>query len=1312
MTKSTKFPRAGYRIHFDRLRDIRANVSAIRTHKFKCEIPKEAEAELKQKFADVSAVVDSSERGSLLWFLVQLYGLGFLFVSKENKKTSLLKNLYGEEGDEIEVSSEYANHIKNQGALREFLTKNPRSVFENIVNDHLPQSIIKSLGEIFGADKKISVENLLDYSEIKRAHDGLLEITKNKKRLNQDDIQEFFGVKIESENTGGTTFVIQEIPFDELQKNSSGEVDIYTAYFRYLSTAAQKTKFDIQSLAGVSENQNALSNLLNKSLKEFQKGFEETKRLIGFANPEYFEKNPETLAFIAKTVHGFASEIKSSSQADFIADNWGDYRNLMGGRLQGWLSNFQNRLGLFEKFLSDEIKDEKDKKTHKDVFEEIKKNCDWERIFPASQKLNFEKLCELRSDLAHALLVIKGEAESKEGEKDFGTLLDEYNQYLQAFREFLMRWNNEGISKNFEDEKGQEHEVILRKISKKDNATPGELEIFETLLENQKKKKQKKNSTEDDEEKSENLDKKIIGYWSRNFVPAELDRYPRFIGAAQKDPLEEIKKARESLFLMTSEALQLVRKIREINSKDQNFSSQKWLSGRNEKGHGFFHKNLDGLKNLAERYGEKSLEKSSSFKFLPQFIDLEKTKSEEQKQKWSEKKLSSVKFFVSGYEYRNKQFLAVKEVGFDDYLKKFEEHFGLQNISSAKDVENWLGFQNNNISYFTNEHGEILKIYLSLLLRDLSKKIKLPDSTQTFSALENTTLASLIFEKSGQLKSQEIDSATVRRFFASSIGSEIRSKISILSRKDFVKRNVIQITNGAQSLLRYVPIEWGNFDHLDQKTQKKIHRRKKAPKKSFSSQALEILSSAGIEETKTNEEIAKEIWKNFAKQTPEAQKKLAQVLGEMPHRWEMVLKTKQELKSLKSLSEGFLIEKSNEKNIFDFCTKKSDFLYSFPIQTSVYQKQFLDKFLGGDQKEILTEKILGASVIIEETVDVKSRNERDFSFYCAIPFQFSKEETRPEKSDPNSGKYRLSTKDHENILGIDLGEYGFGWAVFNPKTEKFLASSFMEIPLLSKMRAEAANWKDTQASGIFSRPTTHLADLREQAAGQIRNQIHQLAITHNARPVYEDSVDGFESGGQRVSKLYKTLKTADVSSGGSNKADDSVRKHFWGTEYAQIGGVIGAAKTSQTCRCCGRCATAEISALEGNKVKIENNKIVGTDVFCKKEDGEFDKKEIENLVKKAQRFESEEEKIVRESGKKKRGSVDQFQCQICKNKTDADAQAAQNIALKFYLRKFVATEDNEKNPKFQTGKDSKQFSSLKFFLEKSKDKKYQLNPPN
>ncbi len=1273
--KSQKFARAGYRIHFDRLKDVRSSVSAIRTHKFNCQIPQESEAELKKKFKEVSAVVDSSNRGSLLWFLIQLYGLGFLFVSKESKKNALLKKLYNQQTEELASSSEYSNHIKNQDVFLEFITKTPRSVFENIQNDFLPQSIIKSLGEIFGADKKISAENLSDYPIIKKAHDGLLEITKNKKRLNQDDLQEFFGIKIEAENTGGTTFIIQEIPFEELQENSAGEVDIYTAYFRHLSSAAQKTGFDIQSLAGVSENQNALSNLFNKSLKEFQKGFEESKRLVNFANPEYFEKNPSILEFIAKTVHQLASEIKPSSESDFIADNWGDYRNLIGGRLQGWLSNFQNRIAIFEKTLSENG-------SHQQVFDKIENGCDWKNIFPEVQKINLRKLKELRFDLAQSLDVLQGKSDAKV-KNDFGSLLAEYEEYLRDFREFLMRWNNEGIPSEIDGNK------INFFDKEKDKSASHFLNTKELCESNKKKGKSKDEDEEEEGELKEGRSRK----WSKSGVPQELEKYPRFIGCSQKNPEEEIEKSRNELCPLISEAVKLAREIRDLNKTDFDFDGEKWSHSKGKKsdefGLGLFHKNLETIKELAARYkNEKEIEKSKSFEFVQKFIDLENQKNDpKQIESWGKRNLSSVKLFVSGYERRNNQFLQTKSKNFSDYLNEFEVHFELQNKVSEQDFKNWLKISESGLAFDSNERGEILKIYLSLLLRNLPKEISLPQHLKDFTILQNTSLSSILFEDQ-KLKSSKIEAALVQRFFAASVGSKIRSNISLLSRKEYIERNVIQITNGAQSMLRYVALEWGNFDHLEVRkiagkriklTKKRLAKLKAKAKTSFSNQALENLESAGIDAKKSNTEIVKEIWKKFGSWQPEAQRKLSQVLAEIPHKWEVVLKTKKPFNSLTAIQEGFFIEKSNDKNTFEFCSKRADYLYSFPIQTSVYQKQFLEKFLWGDKDGLLHQKIMGASVILEENKKINSKEKGDFAMYLAIPFSFKSEGENLPKGEEH---HRKSTLEKQNILGIDLGEYGFGWAIFNPKTEKFLESGFMEIPLLPKMRAEANAWKDSQASGIFSRPTTHLADLREQAAGQIRNQIHNLAIKFGAKPIYEDSVDGFESGGQRVSKLYKTLKTADVISGGSNEADKAVRKHFWGGEYLKIGGVIGASKTSQTCRCCGVCKTSELEEEIKNSEKSTKDSL---------------QQELER-VQNAQRIEMPEEEKRKW---KERGKKAWFKCQHCRNETDADEQAAKNIALKyFFMNSDSFKNDREELKNREEFKDRKSIS-LPLFLEKS-----------
>ncbi len=1344
-TKQIKFEKAGYKIHFDRLRDIRPEASMIRTHKFKCVVPEVAKKEIWEKFERVGGVVDSSEKGSLMWFLIQLYSLGFLFVSKEGGKKALLRKLYKIDLEEVESGSKYYRYIKNEEAFQALMAKGFRGIKVNDEDKFLSYKIIKSLGEIFEIDKKISAENMHEFSIVKECHDELLLFVKERKSLGAADLQDFFAVKIEKENTEGSTFIIQEVALIELQENAKkildGDgIDVYTAYFRYLSKAAQASGYDIQSLAGVSENQNALSNLFNKALVSFQRSVDDCSRLLTYGNPEFFKNNKEVLEFLAKIVHELAKKVAIAENVDFIAGNWAEYRTLIGGRLQGWLSNFKNRIDTFNAVLSDDGQ-------HKKVFDRIEKNCDWEHIFSEAEKFNFEQLKILREKLFEALKALKGEENNFTNDRDFGSLLEEYNQYLQGFREFLIKWNNEGIPNEIDKNTIKfSDKNFLRDIS-------FSLNTKELCEKNEKKGV--------DENEKELLAGRIYK-WAMAAVPQELDHYPRFIGVAKKDPKEQIKNASENVCKLAFVALKFAKDVRQINleKRVQNFNEKKWLSAD----FGLLHKNIEGLKKLAARFDMHSLKNSKSFKFIQKFVDLENTKSDEKQIKiWQNIELVSgknskeiknllhkndfqknhydlnkIKFYLSGYERRSNGFIAIKETDFTQYLAKFEQHFELENLSNESDLRKWLRLDNGVAGSDANERGEILKIYLSLLLRDIEGKVILPQDEESYKIFIKTSLASLVFENL-KLK-QSLDILALRRFLQAGVASEIRGNISLLSRKDFIQRQVIQITNGEQSCLRYVPVEWGNFDDLEKSlggakikgkrnkfTKKRLQKIKDKAKKSFSQNSLEVLDSAGIDVLKTNAEIAEEIWKNFSKQTPGAQRKLAQVLGEMPHRFESVLRVAKKIENLSCLENGLLIEKSKGESIFQFSLlskKQKDFLYSFPIQTSIYQKQFLERFLwqdkcvkdGGElQFNLLTESLMGATIIVEKAFDVswsKAQSvdfeERDFVFYCAIPFQISKEDG--DRDAEIAGQQRLLNEDfaiknaegkiqkqnrrEENILGIDLGEYGFGWAVFNVKAGKFIAKDFQAIPLLKKMRDEAANWKDAQASGIFARPTTYLADIREKTAGQVRNQIHHLALKHNAVPVYEIEIDGFESGGQRISKLYKTLKTSDVFSKNSNEADKAVRKHFWGAEGA-IGVAVDAAQTSQTCRKCGGCATDEIKSGVEDKIEVRGGKVLDK-ILCDKENGFYDKKDIANFIKRTQRSEGAN------------GGQSKFICQYsdCDNKDcHADEQAAENIALKFYFKisdKFKERRDTLEGEEKKFYDKNGKFLTTKFFLEESR----------
>lgn len=1270
MKEKNKKYKAGYRIHFDRLRSMYGDAETIRTHKFKFIVPDTGRGNLCEKFEEVSKIVDNTNRKSLTWFLIQLYGLGFLFVSKEGAKRKLLNKLY-QKSDDLSYSSQYANYIKNEEILLEFVTKTPRDVVKKMENNHLPQSIISTFGKIFGIEEKISANNLGNFEIIKKCHDELRDIAIKENGLSEKSLQQFFGISIDKKDTEGTTFVIQEIELEELKNNikkiNDDGFNIYEVYFKYLSKASQITKYDVASLAGVADNQNALANLFNKTLNSFQKSEEDCARLLKYGNEEYFDNNGEALQILARAVHNLSKTIPSAKEKDFFANNWADYRSLVGGRLQGWLSNFGNRIVSFCEVLKDGGK-------HDEVFKFIDKNCDWRNLFSTIAKNDFEKLSELRGELYSSLQSLKGENEQN-SKRDFGSLIDEYGAYLQSLREFLMQWNNEGIPQEIN---GKAVEFISSKETS-DNFWVNKDQICE------------KNSTKNEDESELKEGRKHK--WTLKAVPQELDLYPRFIGQAKENVTEKIIAASKEICQLGLAGMKFAKDVRNLNNdnKISNFNQEKWLD-KNSNHHGMMRKNLEIIKDLAVRWGEK-IEESETYKFVSKFA------SNVVEIKDSSRVIN--KIYLSGYERTKYQGnLTVNPILFHEYLQEFEDHFDLKNIANENDLRKWLKLENGSSNQYSSERAEILKIYLALLLRDLNDEVHLPKFKEEYKIFLNTSLPSLILE--GEKLKSEAAIANTRRFLQACISTKIRGSIALLSRKDFIERNVLQTTNGGQSCLRYVAREWG-YDDLDKKSYEKILRRAKRKKRelksSFSPQALEILARAGIDTTKSNKEIAQEIWKKFSSNNFEEQKKLTKVLGEIPHRFEVVIILKQKVQGLEALEDGaLLIEKSESTEIFQLCVKKhsKEFLYSFAIDTSVFQKQFLEKFLWQDKDNMLHASLSGASIIIEKTKDVKWNadltlpkllNNKKIEFYLALPFKITKAVVDKTKygrvltddfAIKNSqGKIQRQVRKEDKLLGIDLGEYGFGWAVFDVVQEKFINSGFQRIPLLKKMRVEAANWKDSQAKGIFSRPKTYLAQIREQAAGQTRNQIHRIALEYNAAIVYEREVDGFESGSQRISKLYKTLKVTDVINAKSSPADATMRKRFWGDNYAVNANEIDAAKTSQTCRNCGGCATADVE--EKISVLTKDQKSLKEELQKKREN-----------IKKNQRKENPQEKD--------RGSDALFICYYCNKESDADAQAAKNIVLKFFFK--ISDKFEKERKEFF---DKNKFMTTKFFLYKSKE---------
>ena len=1324
---------AGYRVHFDRLRDIRSKATITRTHKFRCAVPAEGMPHLARRMRDTARIVDNAAEGSLLDLMIQLYGLGFLFCPNAAGKevlwhlfdqplpaSSVMKQLHEALPPQLRAE------IHDKIALYDFIMSPPRDIKEKIGDGSiLPPNYLKRLAAIFTEDK-VTRDNIENYPTIKNINDAFIAYAHEHEVIDIEGLQKIFGIsRPVTINQDKSTFIVLPMDQEILAERCAHSIDIYTAYFEHLLPAAQQTNGarTIQSLAGVADNQNALSNLWGDALNAFRSSPNDAAIVITQGNPIFFEQNPEYLERLSAHIHELAQRISAGKTTDFLSTNWAKYRALVGGRLQAWLSNFENRLGDYEAHLveDNEGNARKSAKTHRAIFDVIAQTR-YAELFPQGQVTNFELLRNLQPRLAIAL---------QRRDKNLGKLLDDYTEVLQDFREFLAKWSNEGIPVHGDGDNAVETTEALFG------------DAFRTLVDQKKKKKEAAESERD-------TDKRIIGFWKKSMIPSALERYPRFIKQAQRDPKQTIEAATDDLVKLVIAGQDLVTTARQRNplsDEDRSRVHEEWFDeGRRENGRAHALKVLERLKDLALRMRNGA----PVWAFLERYIDWNAVeaheKSEDLKKWWRAKDRRFLRFLVTPYHRFQYTPMPIREDRLHDpetFLRDFSAAFGLDQLTNEQAVKDFFHLSNQQGNVFA-DGGELLKMYWGLQLRLLPREIQLPAERPQWQALRTRSLATLLYSnpQDGIIHGRAMPRAHFQRFVAAAIGAEIRGKLSLLSRTSYVDRIVLQVTNGEQSILEYIPLPWGQMhfaeksdDELRQMTapqrrryrraQKRL-RKRPAQQKQLSAEAQGTLRAHDIEAADP-QEVAAHIWQKLKTASVSDARALTRVLGELPHRWAMALRTKLPIENISPLSNGLFFEKSQKKSVIKpkhvphasaNGTIGGYYYYRFPLETSRVQKQFLERFLWGDRTEQLVESIQGGSIIYEQIQHV--RHDADGvvqitpgkqTLYWALPFSIAKgdgdrhgeviEETRCLEGTnicvhTADGKAQKQYRRERTLLGIDLGEYGFGYAVFDPRTEQFTESGFIEVPYLAQMRAEAASWRDTQSTGLFTRPTTHLAKIRELAAGTVRNQIHALALKHNAIPIYEDSVDGFESGGQRIAKLYKTLKTADIISGTSNKADATVRTHIWGTEHAQIGAVIGAAKTSQTCRSCGYCVTYEIAHnfARGEEIRVANNAIRltfhdGTDatVRCVLPDGTYAMRDILAAVSKAQRTED-----MRNRG---RGGSALFHCQYCGVSYDADEQAAQNIALKYYF-KLTATEEER-----EACTEQDILSTLKLFIVKS-----------
>jgi len=179
------------------------------------------------------------------------------------------------------------------------------------------------------------------------------------------------------------------------------------------------------------------------------------------------------------------------------------------------------------------------------------------------------------------------------------------------------------------------------------------------------------------------------------------------------------------------------------------------------------------------------------------------------------------------------------------------------------------------------------------------------------------------------------------------------------------------------------------------------------------------------------------------------------------------------------------------------------------------------------------------------------------------------------------------------FIAIDLGERGIGWAVFTAPDAKTKDSidpdeaGHVAVPALRHLirRVDHHRRRKQPAQRFQSNSNLSLQHMRESAIGELAGVIDALMDRHQAFPVFESSVGGFESGGRMLQTIYgsilrlytfsavdahKTKRAQHWLASGAPRWEHPLWKKADGKPlYLYPGVVVYPAGTSQTCSVCG-----------------------------------------------------------------------------------------------------------------------------------------------
>ncbi len=352
--------------------------------------------------------------------------------------------------------------------------------------------------------------------------------------------------------------------------------------------------------------------------------------------------------------------------------------------------------------------------------------------------------------------------------------------------------------------------------------------------------------------------------------------------------------------------------------------------------------------------------------------------------------------------------------------------------------------------------------------------------------------------------------------------------------------------------------------------------------------------------------------------------------------------------------------------------------YLFSLISSKYHLQFLNKTLGGNgtfwwNKKKINFSLSSYSFIFEQKVYLKwdlknkkleiekSNQSEDKNLFVSIPFNISP-----------ASQSSIGLEKRNRYMGIDVGEYGLAYTIIetdlkNIKINKIWKQGFIYEPLTHKVREYVTTIKDNQVKGTFGMPDTKLARLRENAITGLRNQVHDIAMRYNAKPVYEFEISNFETGSNKVKVIYDSVKRADVGRGGID-AEKAEADLVWGKNGKNFGSQIGAYATSYICTDC--CYSPYLDFEQGN---IDRDRL--------SEIKKLTRPSLEDFLIKYPKYKNNSELLKKGekdgNWKTRRGNSAIYICQNCNHISDADIQASYWIAVKRFI-KDISDKDDKK----------------------------------